>query len=130
VGRERHQRRQARQQRFVTQTSHPAFNAEYTARIGSEGQAAADAWAHDQVRAGAVRWNKPHGGTYSVLVVMVEGPLDDGTDRVGISHFALSPYAGLPELTTFSKHVAEQLDDDQRCRLAPPERAAVAAAAR
>jgi hypothetical protein len=117
------------QQRFVTQTTHPTFNGQYSARIEADGQEAADSWARAQVRAGAVRWNKPNAGTYSILVVMVERPLDDGTGRVGVDHVALSPYAGVQQIKTFKDEVDEHLDDAQRLRLAPIERYATAAAA-
>jgi hypothetical protein len=118
------------QQRFVTQTTHPSFNADYSLRIASEGQVAADAWAAEQLAAGALRWNAPKASTYSALVVMVEKPLDDGSDRLGVSHVALSAYAGGRELEAFETTVGDQLDADQLRRLDALQACAVRAAAR
>jgi hypothetical protein len=106
------------QQRFVTQTTHGSFNADYSLRIASEGQEAADAWATAQLAAGELQWNAPKASTYSALVVMIEGPLDDGSGRLGVSQVSLSPYAGNREIETFEMTVGEQqLDTDQRRRL-------------
>lgn len=117
------------QQRFVTQTTHSSFNADYSLRIASEGQVAADAWADEQLAAGALRWNAPKASTYSALVVMIEKPLDDGSGRLAISHAALSPYAGTRDLERFKAIVGGQLDDDQRRYLNALEARAVRAAA-
>jgi hypothetical protein len=116
------------QQRFVTQTTHPSFNAQYTSLIESEGQERADGWAIEQIAAGTVRWNKPSAGTYCGLAVIVERPLDDGTDRLGIDHVALSPYAWLEQVTTFKERVGSQLDETEAARLVPLERYARATA--
>lgn len=118
------------QQRFVTQTTHPSFNADYSLRIASEGQPAADAWAEEQLATGTVCWNAPKASTYSALVIMVEGPLEDGTDRLGVSHVALSPYAGPREIEKIKALVGGQLDEEQRRRLGALETRALRTAAR
>jgi hypothetical protein len=67
--------------------------------------------------------------TYSALVVMIEKPLDDGSDRLGVSHVALAPYAGGRALEAFETTVGDQLDPDQRRRLDALQARAVRAAA-
>jgi hypothetical protein len=116
--------------RFVTQTTHPSFNADYTERLRRDGPDAADGWASELLAntPARIRWNKPDTATYSDLVVMTQQPLDDG--RPSTRHITLTFYASLEQIAAFKDLVGDHLSEHQRARLQAIETQALRAAKR
>lgn len=104
--------------RFVTQTTEKAFNQEYTDRIHCDGQESADAWAREQIAAGKVRWNAIKPSTYSSFMVLIEKPLNDGSDRLGVDYLSYQVLSGPTQLVALKKATQGQLDADQSALLA------------
>ena len=98
------------QSRFVTQTTVKAFNVAYTERIAAHGESAANAWAENAVNDGTARWNAPKPSTYSVLAVMVQEPLPDGSGRIGTSFRSLGVYATPEQIAAFSRLAGDNLE--------------------
>lgn len=104
-------------ERFAAQTTCRAFNDIYTAKIEAVGQAEADAWAREMIAKNLVRWNKPHTGIYSDLVILTQQPLEDGSGRLGISHLSLYIGSGPERFKAFREAVGAHLSDAQSARL-------------
>jgi hypothetical protein len=85
--------------RLVTQTTIKPFNAEYTARIASVGQADADAWAERMVRDDPFSriWNAAKPETAITSGFFVESELDDKSGRRGVGVMRLCPVSSSPE---------------------------------
>lgn len=105
------------QYRFVYQTTDRPFNYAYTERIERDGQEAADAWATTEILAGRVHMNAPKAGTYSVLLIMIEEPLEDGSGRLGIKNDGLGLGAGADSFERFRALYGKHLDETETKRV-------------
>lgn len=113
--------------RFVTQTTHPSFNREYSSIIAAQGQDAANRWAQERIAAGNVTWNAEKPSTYSALVVLIQSPLADDSGRLGTSCLRLSHYSEIPEISAFKTLTHGKLDGAQQRRLDALEEARILA---
>jgi hypothetical protein len=98
--------------RFVTQTTHPSFNAEYTRRIQTDGQDTADLWAREQLA--SVRWNAPKPSGYYAFAVLVNQPLEDNSGRIGTTYLGITLLPWPEHLRSLKADVGTQLTDEQR----------------
>lgn len=105
------------QYRFVYQTTDRTFNYAYTEIIGIRGQEAADAWATEEILAGRVHMNAPKAGTYNMLLIMIEEPLEDGSGRLGVKNDGLGLGAGAESFERFRATYGEHLDEAENKRV-------------
>ncbi|HVA28085.1 MAG TPA: hypothetical protein VNF68_07885 [Candidatus Baltobacteraceae bacterium] len=98
--------------RFVTQTTKKSFNLAYTMRIQRDGLEAANSWAQIMLtdQASSIGWNAPKASTYSPIAVMVSGPLDDDSGRIGTSYRTIGHYVSAEQLEGFVKLIATELN--------------------
>lgn len=62
---------------------------------------------------GSARWNAPKPSTYSVLAVMVQEPLLDGSGRIRTSFRSIGVYAAPEQIAAFSRLAGENLEPPQ-----------------
>lgn len=104
--------------RFVTQTTTPAFNAIYNDKIATEGDDAANAWALEAVTTGTPRqWNAPKPTTYGTLAIMVQDPMDDGTGRISTNYRMLHGIPGDKTIAAFLNDLDGTLDAREQARI-------------
>ncbi len=106
------------QQRVTRQTTGHSFNYDYTDKIKTIGEEAANAWALGEVQGGRVRWNAEKGSTYQAAIGLQLVDLGDGTGRQSVQAVGLSlSNAGPKSIASFRNTFEGLLTAEDESRL-------------